>query len=173
MWTHRGQCGHLVWLQKKKEEGWRCRGVKHTPMQSLTIQRGKVFSVQASEGGVCSVLALCVYSLSAPQVSIHYLKTCIANPSGLFCDWAGPKVRNWQSWNCWRGCWKVYELGKVWSQWSIPRIHAYLDYFGLQQTKAPRENIPVFALSLVLSLSLPLFNNGLLFFIPFAEIQTI
>lgn len=57
-------------------------------MQSLRIQLGKVFSVKASEGGVCSALALHtpVYSLSTPQVSIHYLKICKANPTGLFHD---------------------------------------------------------------------------------------
>lgn len=37
---------------------------------------GKVvfFPVKASEGGVCSALALRAHSLSTPQVSTHYLK---------------------------------------------------------------------------------------------------
>lgn len=55
-------------------------------MQNLRIHLGKFFFflVKASEGKVCGALTLCVYRLSGPQVSIHYLQICKANLSGLF-----------------------------------------------------------------------------------------
>lgn len=102
--THRGQCGHLFGFQKRRLKMERSETYAHAKFPDSP---GKVFfSGKASEGRVCNALALCVYSLSPPQVSIHDLKICKTNPSGLLCDWVGWKVRKWQSWKCWKGCWK-------------------------------------------------------------------
>lgn len=99
MWTCQCTCAHIggsvviSFRCKKKEkeaydaEEWNIRPCKASGFSWESFFF--FFFLLASEGGVCSALALRVHSLSTPQVSTHYLKI------------GGRKVQNWQSGNGW------------------------------------------------------------------------
>lgn len=128
------------------------------------------FSVK---GGVCSALALSVYRLSAPQVSIHYLKICSANPSGLFRNRAGGKVCNWQTAEGAVGKNRHMERCEPSELRSQPTRLFRLFWPPADKGTARKHKVTPPSLSLSLCFAFTLFNNGLLFFISFQEVQTI